>query len=286
MNGLSMRVEPGWAGYQLVDSGGGEKLERFGDTVLARPEPQAMWPRSAPNAWNPAATFEPAGEDDARGRWDRSVSDFVVPIDGVRMVCRTGQNWHVGLFPEQKPHWDAALSALGDGRDAEVLNLFGYTGAASLLLAANGARVTHVDASKKAIAWGKECQDASGLTDAAVRWICDDAQKFIAREVRRGRTYHAILLDPPKFGRGPKNETWNLFPDLPHLLRDVAQLLAPDARIVILTAYAIRASALAIGRTLEAALPERGGTVEAGELALKDTHGKLLPTSMFAQWQP
>ncbi|MEM8550979.1 MAG: class I SAM-dependent methyltransferase, partial [Pseudomonadota bacterium] len=264
----------------------GQKLERFGKTVLARPEPQAMWPPSAPGKWTPDATFQPAGEDETRGRWDRPMPDFAVGLGKVTMVCRTGQNWHVGLFPEQKPHWDAVLGAVSDLPQPEVLNLFGYTGAASLLLAAHGARVTHVDASRKAIAWGKECQAASGLNDAAIRWMCDDAQKFVAREVRRGRTYHAILLDPPKFGRGPKNETWSIFEDLPLLMADLAHLVSRETRIVILTAYAIRASALAVGRTLSAAFADRGGHVEAGELALSDAHGRLLPTSMYAEWRP
>jgi len=192
----------------------------------------------------------------------------------------------VGLFPEQQPHWEDAGAMLAGAREPEVLNLFGYTGAASLILAASGARVTHVDASKKAIAWAKENQAASGLDDAPVRWICDDAAKFVAREVRRGRRYQGILLDPPKFGRGPKNETWELFDDLGPLLADVAKILADDARFVILTAYAIRASALSVARTLEEAMAAHGGGVQAGELALREETGRLLPTSMFATWRP
>ena len=280
-----------WDGYALIDSGGGRKLEQYGDVRLVRPEPQAMWQPSAPAEWDRADTrFESArddGDDDGPGRWSDPVGDFTVPVGPARMICRLGNNHHPGLFPEQKPHWDNAVAALKGFEGAEVLNLFGYTGAASLILAAAGAKVTHIDASKKAIAWARENQEASGLDGAQVRWICEDAAKFVAREVRRGRTYQGILLDPPKFGRGPKNEVWNLFDDLPPLMRDVAAITAPDARFVVLTAYAIRASALAVGRLMEEVMAPRGGTVEAGELALRESaSGRLLPTSMFAVWRP
>ncbi|MEM6762077.1 MAG: class I SAM-dependent methyltransferase [Pseudomonadota bacterium] len=283
---LAVRIADPFDGYALVDSGGGQKLERYGKIMLVRPEPQAMWERSDPAAWTRAdARFEGSEDDDGPGRWSASHEDFVVPVETARMVCRLTNNRHVGLFPEQRPHWLSVRDAILGADQPEVLNLFGYTGAASLILAAAGARVTHVDASKKAIAWGRECQAASGLEDAPIRWICDDAQKFAAREVRRGRRYQGILLDPPKFGRGPKGETFNLFEDLPALLGDVAALVAEDARFVILTAYAIRASAISVGRTLSAALGGRG-MVEAGELALREETGRLLPTSMYADWRP
>ncbi|MEM7694578.1 MAG: class I SAM-dependent methyltransferase [Pseudomonadota bacterium] len=284
MNSLALRLATPDAGHALLDSGDGEKLERFGPVVLARPEPQAMWPRRDEALWQTATARYEGADEDRPGRWHGQTDPFDVTIGKATMVCRLTANWHVGLFPEQRPHWDAARDAIAGLPRPRVLNLFGYTGAASLILAAEGAEVTHVDASKKAIAWGKECQAASGLNDAPIRWICDDASKFAAREVRRGRTYHAVLLDPPKFGRGPKSEVWSLFESLPPLLTDVAALLAPDARLVILTAYAIRASALAIGRTLAQTLPP--GAIEMGELALEDSSGGRLPTSMYAEWQP
>ncbi|RAI03349.1 SAM-dependent methyltransferase [Acuticoccus sediminis] len=284
---LSVLIADPWDGYALLDSGGGRKLEQYGDVRLVRPEPQAMWHPSEPDLWDTADTrFEGTDEDDGPGRWSDPVGDFTVPIGPARMICRLGSNHHPGLFPEQRPHWDNAVAALRGYEGAEVLNLFGYTGAASLLLAAAGAKVTHIDASKKAIAWARENQEASGLQDAQVRWICEDASKFVAREVRRGRHYQGILLDPPKFGRGPKNEVWNLFDDLPPLMADVSAITAPDARFVILTAYAIRASALAVGRLMEEVMAPHGGSVEAGELALRERTGRLLPTSMFAVWRP
>lgn len=287
-DGLEVKVAEPHRDYALLDSGDGQKLERFGAVRLVRPEPQAMWRRRDPAAWDGAdARFEGSGDGEA-GRWSARVDDFTVACGAARMICRLGGNWHVGLFPEQRPHWDDACVALQGtaGGAPRVLNLFGYTGAASLILAAAGAHVTHVDASRKAIAWARENQAASDLAHTAVRWICEDAPKFVAREVRRGNSYHGILLDPPKFGRGPKNEVWNLFDDLAPLLRDVAALLAPDARFVILTAYAIRASSLAVGRLLAEALVERGGRVAAGELALRESSGRLLPASMFAEWRP
>lgn len=285
---LSVLVSEPSAHYALLDSGGGRKLERYGGVRLVRPEPQAMWSPADPAAFEAAdARFEGSDEEEGPGRWTgRPVGDFVVPCGPARMVCRLTNNRHVGLFPEQRPHWEDAVASLSGASDPEVLNLFGYTGAASLILAAAGARVTHVDASRKAIAWAKENQAASGLEDAPIRWICDDAGKFVAREVRRGKRYQGILLDPPKFGRGPKNETWELFAHLAPLLAGIRQLLADDARFVILTAYAIRASALSVARTLEEALAGRGGAVEAGELALREETGRLLPTSMFATWRP
>jgi 23S rRNA (cytosine1962-C5)-methyltransferase len=202
------------------------------------------------------------------------------------MLCRLQGLWHLGLFPEQLPHWEWMLAQLGavKGEAPRVLNLFGYTGAASLLAAQAGAEVTHVDASKKAIQWAKENQAASGLEKAPVRWILDDAAKFAAREVRRGRTYHIILIDPPKFGRGPEGEVWDLFAGLPGLLGNCAQLLAPSHAAMVLTVYAIRASALAFDQLCRDVLAERGGSFSSGELAIRAKGGNAVPTSLFTRW--
>jgi 23S rRNA (cytosine1962-C5)-methyltransferase len=281
-------TSPGSAGYRLLDSGHGRKLERFGEIVVDRPEAQALWsPRLSRSAWAQAhAAFSASGEDDEKGRWrvDKPVPDgWPVPIavnlpagDSVSatMLCRLAALWHLGLFPEQLPHWEWSVARVSDHRSdtsPRVLNLFGYTGAASLLAVAAGAQVTHVDASKKAIAWARENQAASGLEKAPIRWIVDDAAKFVAREVRRGRTYDLILIDPPKFGRGPDGEVWDLFRDLPGLLRDCAVLMAPGRGHLVLTVYAIRASALAIGQLVQETLAERPGTFEVGELAITES---------------
>jgi 23S rRNA (cytosine1962-C5)-methyltransferase len=284
---------PGAEDYALLDSGGGRKLERFGKIVVDRPEPQALWQRQrAAEVWKQAhAVFSASADDEEKGKWrlDRPVPEsWPVRLGGdVVVTCRLQGLWHVGLFPEQVPHWDWMLERIGRvrGERPRVLNLFAYTGAASLLAARAGAEVTHVDASKKAIQWAKENQAASGLGAAPVRWILDDAAKFVAREVRRGRSYHAILIDPPKFGRGPEGEVWDLFQGLPALMRNAAQLLAPETSALVLTVYAIRASALAFEQLAADVLADRGGRLSAGELALAaEGGGAAVPTSLFVRW--
>lgn len=203
------------------------------------------------------------------------------------MLCRLASFRHLGLFPEQLPHWEWMLAHLREIRDEppRLLNLFAYTGAASLLAAKAGAQVTHVDASKKAIAWAKENQAASALGDAPIRWMLDDAQKFVKREVRRGKTYHLILVDPPKFGRGPDGEVWDLFAHLPPLLADCAKLLVPARASLVLTIYAIRASALAFDQLCREVLGDRAGSFQSGELAIREAEGeRALPASLFTRW--
>jgi 23S rRNA (cytosine1962-C5)-methyltransferase len=290
--GLEVIRTPGPSGYALLDSGQGRKLERFGTIVVDRPEPQALWRRRrGPDVWGQAhAVFSASADDEEKGKWrlDRTVPEsWPVEIGGVTVTCRLQGLWHVGLFPEQAPHWDWMLGEIGkvSGERPRVLNLFAYTGAASLLAARAGAEVTHVDASKKAIQWAKGNQAASGLMEAPVRWILDDAAKFVAREVRRGKTYHAVLIDPPKFGRGPEGEVWDLFQGLPGLLENAVQLLCPERSALVLTVYAIRASALAFEQLAADLLAERGGRLSAGELALSaEGGGAAVPTSLFVRW--
>ncbi len=288
---LSLVATAGFAGYALLDSGAGRKLERFGAVTVDRPEPQAMWqPRLAAGAWADAHAVFSAGEDEEKGRWrtNRPVPEaWPVEVGGITVLCRLSAFRHLGLFPEQLPHWEWMLDGLRrvTGTPPRVLNLFAYTGAASLIAARAGAEVVHVDASKKAIAWAKENQAASGLAGAPIRWMLDDARKFVAREVRRGRTYHMILIDPPKFGRGPGNEVWELFDHLPDLMRDCVRLLDPACARLCLTAYAIRASALAIDGLAREVLAERGGGIESGELAIvEQSGGRAIGTSLFTRW--
>lgn len=292
LRSLSIVSSPGFSDYALLDCGGGRKLERFGKIIVDRPEAQALWPpRLAKSEWGKAhAVFSASGEDDEKGKWriDKPVPDaWPVMVDGVTMLCKLSGLWHLGLFPEQRPHWRWMLDELAKvkGEQPHVLNLFGYTGAATLLAAKAGAEVTHVDASKKAIAWGRENQSASKLDAAKVRWILDDAAKFAAREVRRGRTYHMILVDPPKFGRGPEGEVWDLFTHLAPLLADCAKLLAPSRAAVVLTVYAIRASAIAFDQLLRESLKDKGGDYETGELAITAQSEVLVPTSLFVRWR-
>jgi 23S rRNA (cytosine1962-C5)-methyltransferase len=288
---LQLITSDGFPDYALLDCGAGRKLERFGAIIVDRPEPQALWrPRLGKPEWSKAhAVFSASGEDDEKGKWrvDKPVPDaWPVRIDGVTMLCKLAGLWHLGLFPEQNPHWRWMLERLAavKGETPRVLNLFGYTGAASLIAAKAGAEVTHVDASKKAIQWGKENQGASKLDVAKVRWLLDDAAKFAARDVRRGKTYHVILVDPPKFGRGPEGEVWDLFTNLPGLLSDLSKLLAPRDSAMVLTVYAIRASALAFDQLMREALKDKGGSFDSGELAIRSQSGPMVPTSLFVRW--
>jgi 23S rRNA (cytosine1962-C5)-methyltransferase len=285
---------PGFADYALVDSGNGRKLERFGRFTVDRPEPQAMWqPALEPGVWLRAdAAFKSAGEDEdgEAGRWRKNTpmpETWPLRVLGATVLCRLTSFRHLGVFPEQLPHWEWMRDWLQGlrGETPRVLNLFAYTGAASLIGARGGAEVTHVDASKRAIAWAKQNQVVSKLDEAPIRWILDDARKFVAREVRRGKTYHLILIDPPKFGRGPAGEVWDVFQHLAPLLRDCAALLSPRRAALVLTTYAIRASALATDALVRECLVGRPGTTESGELAvIEEAGGRLLPTSHYTRW--
>ncbi len=293
---LCLRViaTPGFADYALLDSGHGRKLERFGRFVLDRPEPQALWRQALePGAWLRAdAIFKASsGEEEGEaGRWHKNKplpETWGLRVGGIGVLARLTGFRHVGLFPEQLPHWEwmaERVSAIRHERP-RVLNLFAYTGAASLMAAQAGAEVTHVDASKRAIAWAKQNQAVSKLGEAPIRWILDDARKFAARELRRGRTYHVILVDPPKFGRGPEGEVWDIFQHLAPLLRDCAALLAAGQAALVLTTYAIRASALATDALVRESLAGRAGATESGELAVTEqSAGRLLPTSLYTRW--
>ncbi len=288
----------GFDDYELIDSGNGRKLERFGKVVVDRPEAQAIWQPSLSDArWQTAdARFVGPGQDDdgERGRWTCRTAvpeTWHLDVAGVRAVCRLMSFRHLGLFPEQLPHWMWMSAQLANAKRARagqrprVLNLFAYTGVASLVAAQAGAEVVHVDASKKAIGWARENQTASDLGDAPIRWIVEDARKFVAREVRRGRSYDLIIVDPPKFGRGTGGETWELFADLPGLLRDCEKLLGEEGAGLVLTVYAIRASTLTFHQLMKDVLGGRGGQFEFGELAIAPTNGGWqVPTSLYSRW--
>lgn len=282
---LDLLETQGFEDYELIDSGQGQKLERFGSMRLVRPEEQAIWSRKRPDAdWRAAeATFTGDTEEEGRGRWDVApqIADRWQARRGpITMTLALTSFRHTGVFPEQEAHWSWMETRLAEARGRpRILNLFGYTGIASLVAARAGAEVTHVDASKKAVAWARENQALSGLDDAPIRWIVEDAGRFAAREKRRGRHYNGILLDPPKFGRGPKGERWNLFDDLPEMLRLVRELCAPDA-FIVLTAYAVRASALSFHELMREVT---GAAVSSGELVLRESGGRALSTSLYSR---
>ena len=290
-----LMVGEGWDAYRLLDSGHGRKLEAYGRYSFIRPEPQAMWsPRLS--EWDADGEFVPGSDEDGGGRWQFAAD---IPRDGwelgwgerVRFTAQCTPFRHLGFFPDMAPVWEwmgdrlqhegaAGLVISGGFR---LLNLFGYTGVGTLALSQYGV-VTHVDASKKSVAQARANAELSGMSDEPIRWLVDDAAKFTAREVRRGRRYDGIILDPPKFGRGPEGEVWRLEEGLPGLIADCRRLLDADSRFLFLTAYAVRMSSLALAGLLDEVFAELPGTIEHGDLAVQEDGGRLLPTAIFARW--
>ena len=276
-------AEP-WDDWGLIDCGHGQKWERYGSVTVVRPEPQAMW-APALDGWTPNATFVPGSDEEGGGRWVRHgdvPQSWSLSRGDVRFHASLTPFRHLGFFPDMAPQWDW-MRARSEG--AEVMNLFGYTGVGTLLVSDAGAKLVHVDASKKSVEGGRSNASLSGMGERPIRWIVDDAAKFTAREVRRGRRYDGILLDPPKFGRGPEGEVWRLEEHLAPLLADCRRLLDNDSRFLVLTVYAVRMSALSIGELLRQLTADLGGTVECGEMAVREeARGLLLPTAIFARW--
>ena len=289
-----MRTQ-GWADYALIDSGHGRKLERYGRFTVVRPEPQCLWtPRLSTETWLKAdAVFDPTDEEDA-GHWKfrgTPVESWPLGWGEVKFHGRFTAFRHLAFFPEQAANWDwldqAVRGAASRAEPPRVLNLFGYTGVASLVMAAAGAAVTHVDASKKAVGWARENAALSGLAEKPIRWITEDARKYVQREVRRGSKYEGIILDPPKYGRGPDGEVWRLLENLPELAGLCAQLLSENASFLVLNAYAERISGAALSGLLAEKLKGRGGRIEWGELALVQEDGqRQVGMSFYARWAP
>jgi 23S rRNA (cytosine1962-C5)-methyltransferase len=284
VSGLQTLVAESWDDWGLIDCGNGQKLERYGDVRVVRPEPQAMW-APAGDDWAPDATFLPGSDEEGGGRWVEHrplPRQWELSRGNVRFAASLTPFRHLAFFPDMAPQWEWMCER---SADADVLNLFGYTGVGTLLLSEAGARLVHVDASKKSVEQGKQNARLSGLEQRPIRWLVDDASKFAAREVRRGRRYDGILLDPPKFGRGPNGEVWRLEENLAPLLADCRRLLDDNSRFLVLTVYAVRMSALAIGELVKQTLGPLGGTVEMGEMAVhEEARGLLLPTAIFARW--
>lgn len=279
-----------WDDYALIDSGDGRKLERYGPYRVIRPEPQCLWsPNLTVSHWEAAdAIFDPSDEDEA-GRWRfarPAPETWPLRWREVSFHGRFTNFRHLAFFPEQAANWSWIDERIRKaGRPLRILNLFGYTGVASLVCAAAGAQVTHVDASKKSVGWARENAILSRLDEKPVRWLVEDAKKYVQRELRRGVTYDGIILDPPKFGRGPTGETWRLFEDLPEMVRMCGQLLTADASFMLLNAYAARISGAALSGLLVETLKGRGGAIDWGELALEQEDGaRRIGLSFFARW--
>lgn len=271
----------GWNEYELLDSGDGYRLERFGQYKVVKPDPQAIWKRSLPkDEWDGAdAIFE-------KDVWiKKDVPDkWLVKYHDLSFYARLTPFKHTGIFPEQHLHWDYIKDAVTkNNASSQILNLFAYTGVASLAAAAAGASVTHVDASRPAITWAHENQELSNLSEKPIRWILDDVTRFVEKEVRRGKKYEGIIMDPPIYGHGPNGEVWDFPKSFPKLIELCSQLLSDKPLFIIVNAYAISASSIMLENVLRDYLKE--GTIEIGELALKEkSAGRLLSTGIFAKW--
>lgn len=285
----TLEVTEPQAGYELIDSGDGEKLERFGSFVVRRPDPQALWPKFLPEGeWEKAdASYEKKG---AKGAWRRREGlpdTWHAELDEKTFLVELSPFKHVGLFPEQQANWRwIERTIIDSGRsEANVLNLFGYTGGATLAAAFAAASVTHVDASKPSLTQARDNAELSGFKDAQIRWMLDDAFKFVEREVRRGSAYDGIVMDPPVYGRGAKGELWKIEEKLVPLLRSCRKLLSKEPLFVILNGYASGFSSIAYRNNIQAIFGDLGGRVESGELAIRESKGgRLLPAGIFSRW--
>lgn len=277
-----------WPDYALLDSGNGRRLERFGGIVINRPDPQVLWtPLLESGTWND--THAEFSSDSEKDKWliHKPVPDkWILKYQNLSFFAKLTPFKHTGVFPEQTVNWDLIMNKCSTRAGAKVLNLFAYTGIATLAAAASDAQVTHVDASKPSITWARENLDASGLSDAPVRWIFDDAMKFTAREARRGVTYDGIILDPPVYGHGPHGETWDFMRHFPTLLKQCTEILTPDPLFFIVNAYAISASHLMLSNMMQDFPVFQKGTLESGELVLEELSGqRQLSTGIFTRWQ-
>ena len=286
---------PTWTEYELLDTGSGRKLERFGSVILIRPEPQADWsPSLSKETWNAAhgSFIQPPRSKNGEWRFAQPVRPrWKMRRNHLSFWVEPTPSGHLGVFPDQASHWDWLTSLIESAvGPPKVLSLFGYTGLATLACAAAGAHVTHVDASRKAVKWARENQFLSQLADRPIRWLVDDAQSFVAREVRRGRTYDGLILDPPRFGRGPKGELWKLQESLPALLRQCRKLLSASPLFILLNTYT---TVLTRGQTANEAiqlhsflhemLAAQPVRISAGELLLADSAGRRISNSVYAR---
>lgn len=275
----------GFADYELLDSGNSKRLERFGKFIISKPDPQAIWkPNLSDTDWDKAdATYL---EDKKSWNTNKVPGKWQLSYKNINFFAKLTSFKHTGVFPEQILNWEFIENLIKKtNRQINVLNLFGYTGIASLVCAANGAKVTHVDGSKPSISWARENQELSELTDKPIRWILDDAVEFTAREARRGNSYDAIIMDPPVYGHGPNGETWDFNKSFPALLENCKKILSPTPLFIIVNAYAISSSSLMLSNMLEDYLGLKKEQIEYGELALEEKSRKrLISTGIFARF--
>ena len=295
---MNILSTPGWEDYELLDTGDGMRLERFGQYRLSRPDPQIIWkPRLAIDHWeNVDATF-----DADKRKWitkKKMPEKWLLRYKNISFYAKLSPFKHTGVFPEQSLQWEWISSVMMHSslikqnaghkkpvNEMKILNLFGYTGIASLVCAAGGAAVAHIDASRPTIGWARENQEASGMENKPIRWILDDTVKFVQREVKRGVQYDGIIMDPPVYGHGPNGETWDFNDSFPKLLDLCRRVLVPQPQFILINAYAISSSALMLENVLSDYVSDLKGTIETGELALiEKSAGRLLSTGIFARW--
>jgi len=284
--------------YELLDSGDGEKLERFGLYILRRPDPQALWPKNLEEKeWKKAdASFLRSGDS---GKWktrENLPKEWIIKMGELNFLIKPTAFKHTGLFPENEPNWIWIKEKIKNAnRSIKVLNLFAYTGGATLAALSAGAEVTHVDGSKSAITWAKQNAEFSKLDKGKVRWIEDDARKFVQREIKRGNKYDAIIMDPPAFGHGANKELWKIEEDFIKLLDNCLEILSPNPLFVLVNGYSAGYSAIAYENSLQNLVKKYGGNIESGELTIEESlrhqdsagqakSGRLLPAGIFAKW--
>ncbi len=278
-----------WKDFEVLDTGDGEKLERWGDVILRRPDPQTIWPKADPALWRQAQAWYHRS-DKGGGEWEffsRLPEKWVIAHEALRFYVRPMGFKHTGLFPEQAANWVWMAEKLRQSgrKDLRVLNLFGYTGGATLACAQAGAHVTHVDAAKGMVQWAKENRELSQLPETSCRWIVEDALRFVQREIRRGNSYDGILMDPPSYGRGPSGEVWKLENELYGLIDTCAQVLSPEPLFFLVNSYTTGFQASVLSNIIEKCVVSRfGGQVDSQELCLPVSTGGVLPCGATGRW--
>ena len=286
-----MIVADQWEDYEILQCGDGMKKERWGDVVLVRPDPQVIWPLSTPNWGNYDAYYHRSAKGGGSWEFKRSLPESWTSRYRDRQFKIRPTNFkHTGLFPEQAVNWDWVSGLIRDSRSRQplkVLNLFGYTGGATVAAASAGAQVCHVDAAKGMVAWCRENASLSGLGNAPIRYIVDDCAKFVEREKRRQNRYHGIIMDPPSYGRGSKGEVWQFERDLYGLLQACADIFAKDGLFFLVNAYTTGISPTVVGNLLREALGAFGGEVVSGEVGIPISSSRnTLPCGLYARWEP
>ena len=284
-----MWIADGWKDYELIDCGNGEKLERWDRQTLVRPDPQAIWDTPHEHRGWKSAQGRYYRSSSGGGHWDKDKlpESWQVTYKDLTFQVKPMNFKHTGLFPEQAVNWDFAREKIEQaGRPIKVLNLFAYTGGATVACAASGAQVCHCDAAKGMVNWAKENARASGLSDAPIRWIIDDCAKFVEREIRRGKTYDAIIMDPPSYGRGPNGEVWKLEDNLFPFVKLCAQVLSDKPLFVIINSYTTGLAPSVLGYMLSILVKDKfGGKVTWDELGLPVTEtGLALPCGATGRW--